>query len=258
MSKILLNSFFLLLAVNVCARSRESGNEPASGSSTPLACDVSTDADAVLRRLSDFYRQAATLQVRSEQVVQVTTPGSTNRVRTCSTIAAARPNRLSIRSQEGTSVRELVSDGNTLTASIPATHHFTEAQAPDSFESLLQDPLAMRSAQFVLHLLADQPYETLMNGVVGTAYVGRERLDGMDVHHLHVVQNDITWDAWVQAHGDPLLMRISVDMSGQAASAGATNVTATETFHDWRINAPLEDQSFTLLHSTVPVRVAAI
>jgi hypothetical protein len=266
MSKLILNGLFLLLTLNVCSRSRGPGNDQSSDASTPAVRNVSTDAETVLRRMSDFYRQAATLQVRSEQVMQVTAPTRCrSSVHTTSTIAAARPNRLSIHSQEGTAVVDLVCDGQTLTTCLPAIDHFTEAEAPDTFESLLQDPLAMRSAQFVLHLLADKPYETLMEGVTGTTYVGRERLEGTDVHHLRMIQDGVTWDAWVQAQGDPLLRQVSVELSGamqqssgRAGSAGEMRMTATETFRDWRVDVPLEDESFTFIPPVDAARVASL
>jgi hypothetical protein len=250
MAKLLLNGFFLLITVNVCSRSIESRVGESADASTVTAVHNAEDVETVLRRLSDFYRQAVTLEVETQQIIRVTTCEMEDCVSSRCAIAAARPNRLSVCSERESTTFHLVSDGERLVTWVPNLDQYSETTAPDSFEPLLQNRMAVRSAQFVLHLLADAPYEMLMEGVIEAGYVGREQIDGADVHHLHMVQKDIEWDAWVQAEGDPLLLQVCVDMSGamqqsDGPEGGSGNMTITETFHDWRINAPLKQQSFT-------------
>lgn len=242
MLKFLLNGFFLLITLNVCSNSIQSRVAETSDA-------VSPNAETVLHRLADFYRRAETLEVESRQTIHVTTGETDECMSSRCAIQAARPNRISIHSEQGTTTLDLVSDGETLVTWVPNLDQYSETTAPDSFESLLQNRQAVRAAQFVLHLLTDAPYETLMEGVTTTGYVGREQLGGTDVHHLHFVQHEVAWDAWVQAEGDPLLLQVSVDMSGALRNVDGQRVvhhgmTITETFQNWRINSPLSRPAF--------------
>jgi thiol-disulfide isomerase/thioredoxin len=107
---------------------------------------------------------------------------------------------------------------------------------------------------FAVQLLADDPYARIMQGVQKTEFAGTDVLDGnQPAHHLKFTQDDADWEMWVAAEGDPVLLKVSTDMSkALAKSAGQLGerfkdmkMVSSEMLHDWKFNAPLDAVAFT-------------
>ncbi len=205
--------------------------------------------------MADFFRQVDALQVQSEQTMRMAIGGMDNRNTSSRTIAAVRPNRLSIRSGKDDSAIDFVSDGETLVTYVPTMNQYMESDAPADIEELLANPLVMGGPgggmpPFVLLLLSEDPYGSMMEGVTETEYVGIELLDGVPAHHVRCLQEQLDWDAWVAAEGDPLLLKVESDLSRSMAQfadqfgGGELQMTMTETFRDWKVNQPPPSESF--------------
>ncbi len=214
-------------------------------------------AEGVVRQVADFYKRADSLAVeveRSQKVGEMAIPMTF-------TVAFRRPNRfaVAVRTKEGGGGPgvfglTVVSDGKTMFTSIPALQKYTEAEAPASFDALpLQgDPIVAGLLQGLMigELCAADPYAKLMEGVKSAKYAGLETIDGARVHHLTFSQDQVDWEMWVPAAGDPVVRRVVVDLSKALANIpGAERfkdrkMVISEDFKGWRIGADLDEAAF--------------
>jgi hypothetical protein len=115
--------------------------QPPAVAATTAPSEPAADPEAVLRRVAEFYKQAQSLQVESDQVMAMTGPGMDNKMSSSRTIVADRPNRLAMRSSESMSAFDFVSDGKELSTYVPALKKYSVSEAPQDFDSLLTNPL---------------------------------------------------------------------------------------------------------------------
>ncbi len=211
-------------------------------------------AEGLVRKLADFFMKAKTVEVREQLVVHVKMQGMDNKMTATRTLVAEKPNHIAVRTEGGMMGVNLVSDGEKLFTYVPAMKTYTEQAAPGSISEIMSDPMMMgmlgSSGPFVLHLLADNPYEQLMEGVTESKNLGRETLDGVDVHHLQFKQEQFDWEMWINAHGDPLIRRVSMDMTKAMAQADNAfqdrelKATFVSSFTDWRLDKPVDAKEF--------------
>lgn len=225
----------------------------------PVAADDSqpdtTDPAEIVGRIADFYKQVQSLQVNSEHVMSISGPGMNNQMTAQREVAVERPNRIAIRTTEGMSSFEVVSDGEELTTSMPMLQRYSTSTAPESFDELLSNPLlagGMMGGQgtFVVQLIAEDPYERIAEGVTEAQYIGTEELNGTQAHHLRFIQDQFDWDMWTPVAGDPVVLQISTDMSkamsqfGGAAQIKDMQMTSIERLTDWTFNATIDAEAF--------------
>lgn len=210
--------------------------------------------EEIVRRVAEFYKATKTLKVREEQVMHVQVQGRDKKTTTHRTTVAEKPNRVAMRSEGGVTDIYLVSDGKKLFTYQALMEMYFEEDAPKSIEDLSVDPMMTAIGgeleALVLRLLGDNPYEMLMKGVTELIYMGRETLDGVDVHHLKFIQDQLEWEMWVNSQGDPLISQVSTDLkqsmtfSGNAFESKEMTVTYFIRFRDWKFNEPLDSKEF--------------
>jgi hypothetical protein len=261
MSRMPIASLWLLASLALSACSSEPAppadapalNQPpvpdAKQADKPAANPTPED---VLQQVADFYSQVKTVEVRIEKAIDMEFNGRSNSAAAQSMVMAERPNRLSLVNSDKNSEVRLVSDGETLTTYIPGMGKYVEAAAPAAFDSLSSDQqflmLAGGMVPVPLLLLSTDSQATLLEGVASLSYVGKEQLQGRSVHHLRGPQTSqsggigIEWDLWVSAEGDPLVRQLRrTTLPGQRIQM---KTVVTETFHDWKFNEPIADETF--------------
>ena len=133
-------------------------------------------AEAVLRRMADYYKKVKSFSVeveREQKIGEMT-------IRSAVNVAIERPNKLAIRGNGAAFGMDVVSDGKTLSVSIPTVKKYIQSNAPASLSDLSSDPMIqgvlMSTLQgtMLVELTAADPYKALMDGVKTSAYVGDE------------------------------------------------------------------------------------
>jgi peroxiredoxin len=210
--------------------------------------------EEVIRSVADFYAAAKTIRVREGQVMHMQMQGMDNKMASNRTVVAEKPKRLAVRSDGGMMGIDLVSDGETLFTSMAMMKTYAEETAPESIEELSANPIftTMGSGMggFVLHLLNDDPYERMMEGVADSKYVGRETLGDVDVHHLSFNQEQFDWDIWINVQGDPIVSQVSMDLSKAMAGADGQfqgqdmKATFVTQFTEWQFDGPVDSSEF--------------
>jgi hypothetical protein len=153
--------------------------------------------------------------------------------------AVARPDKLSLGLKKGVGGATVVCDGTKLYTYVPAAKAYTAEEAPGDVSVLAQQPTL--SMLFVGCLVAENPYDAIMEGVASVRALGSEQIDGTTCLHLKFSQKDFDRDLWVEDGAKPLVHRESLDMSPavpQQAAGGAAGkdvkATMTVTFRNWQ------------------------
>ncbi|MGC8639592.1 MAG: DUF2092 domain-containing protein [Isosphaeraceae bacterium] len=220
------------------------GQEPGQKSAQPGAPTVET----VLRRTTDFYKQARSISAELKRVQKI----GPQTVRMTSSIAFQRPNRFAMRTKGAMGGLDVVCDGKKLYLLLGPLHKYTEAAAPASLDALMSDQIIQGILQGSLlpDLCAAHPYQKLMEGVKSAQYVGEEALDGVKAHHLKFTQEQFDWEMWVAAQGDPLIRRVVLDLTKTLANSPAVaqfknqKLELSEDFKNWQINRGVDEKTF--------------
>jgi hypothetical protein len=210
--------------------------------------------EAVVRRMTDYYRQVKsfTVDVNLEQKPGVAT------FKTTVAVAVKVPNKLAIHTRgfllAGT---DIFSDGKTLTISVGPAKKYYQSKAPASFPEISVDEPAQEMVistlfgTMILEIMDAGPFQPLMERVKTAEYVGEEVLDGAKVQHVKCTQQDaFDWEVWIAAEGDPVIRKVVMDTTKSAANSpnGAQlkgqKLGTVATFKGWKIDAPMDDRTF--------------
>jgi hypothetical protein len=137
---------------------------------------------------------------------------------------------------------DVISDGNKL-YTIAKTHkEYTEEEPFKSMSEAgpkLQLLGLPNSGLLFQNTLTADPYDSLMEGVTSARYVGTDKVNGVEAHHLKFEQPGLKWELWVAATGKPVVLK--------AASLGEGDggkVTTVETYQNWNIDADAAKDAF--------------
>ena len=209
-------------------------------------------AEAVLRRTADYFQKVKSLAVEVDREQKI----GPNVLKNSIAVIVERPNKLVIHTKGGGPGVDMVSDGKTLSVSIPALKRYTQSKAPASLTDASDDPmiqgLLMSSLQgtMLIDLTAADPYKSLMEGVKTSTYVGDEVIDGTKTQHVKCTQDQFDWEVWVAADGDPLLRKVVMDMTKTVANTPAAaqfkgqKLEMIQTFKDWKIDTAPDVKAF--------------
>jgi hypothetical protein len=117
---------------------------------------------------------------------------------------------------------------------------YTEDDAADMAtigQTLLQYGKANTGILFQ-NVLAENPYDALMEGVTKCTYAGKEKVDGEEAHHLKFEQPNLNWELWVATGDKPYVLKV---LSVLEADSGG-KVSTVETYRNWKVDAaPAKD-----------------
>jgi hypothetical protein len=215
-------------------------------------CSRSPTPDAVMRKMAAFYQEAHNVQVASELTTTFKSDDREGKMTQHRSVAIQRPNLLSVTIEKDAGM-ELICDGDKLYTSMPALQSYREAPAPQNCEELLKVAFGGNVlALFPLELMMEDVHAALMAGVTSSTYVGSEKLGGVSAHRLKFSQQDFSWEIWIAADGDPLVLQVATDTSAGFArvseafggARGSMQSTIVERFRNWKIDTELPKETF--------------
>ena len=214
--------------------------------------NVDAQTEAVVRKLSDYFRKAKTLSLTVNRAYQVTGDGLKSEASYVYNIAVARPNRINLAMKSGAQGVTVVCDGKKFYIHMHGRDAYGVEDAPGSLDELFELPLFTRVVgPLFMHdvLLREDPYEQIFEDVASAKYLGKVKLDGRECHHVKFFQDDIDWELWVDAGDRPLPLKAVVDATRSAKRTLGPRYRnikafATFTFEKWQIDTPLPDETF--------------
>ena len=237
-----IGTFSAMLLVVSASCSRQAG---------PQGESAGTEAEETVRRVADLYKNVQSFQVDFTQTFSMEMRGEKDQVVVGSSVVVERPCRMALRAKGGPQSADIVCDGQTLTVYMTARNRYTQMKAPESLTDLLRDPAFTPfggGGPFFLNLLADDPYETIMKGVTSSTYRGQETVGQVRADHLKFTQENLDWELWVAAEGEPVVVQVAIDMSkaiGQLQDqAQGAKLTWVQTYKDWQLDAAVARDAF--------------
>jgi hypothetical protein len=156
-----------------------------------------------------------------------------------------KPNHFSLRTKldgDPKSGPDVVCDGKKLYLQAKKLKQYVEddaADLPTIGQSLLGVGKANTGILFQ-NVLADNPYEALMEGVTKCTYAGKEKVNGEETHHLKFEQPNLNWELWVAAEGKPYVLKVLSVLEGDNGK-----VSTIETYRNWKVDAEPAKDAFT-------------
>ena len=229
-------------------------SQSSSVAAPPAASDKPGDAKVVLKQLAPFYREKTSFQVEVEQKMSMKVGPVNNTMESDTKLTVERPNHFAMRQKNAQMAFDVVSDGEQLSMSIPMLKQYTQTAAPASLDELLANPTIMGGMGGrgpLLDVFADDPYKTLMEGVTGDEYAGREKIGDVETHHLKFAQDQFDWELWVAVGEQPVVVQAAFDMKKSLAASGlgeeqlkGAQFSIVQRYKNWRFDQKLPDDAF--------------
>jgi peroxiredoxin len=230
--------------------------QPKAGAEKP-APKLDPKATEVIRQMCDYFKAAKGLSV--EISYTLTETAGTKKSERTSTVhmTVRRPNLVSVAWELGGAqtvpiTGTLTCDGKNLYVSIPLLKQYTAGKAPEDLGAVFSSkdaiPLVAAVPLFLDNLLVSNPYDTIMEGVLGTSYGGTEEIESAKYHRVRFVQEDSDVEVWVAAGDKPLLLKAMVDATRslkhiEGVPADAQMMLAIR-FEKWAMNPDAPDERF--------------
>jgi peroxiredoxin len=247
-------AIFATVVVGACQRPiAEPISQPAAAGIGVQAAERASAQDdspptpeQILHRMADFYKGLQGFQVKIHRTMHAELQGHVEDLSEQMTLAIQRPNRLAWHVENEGQGIDVVSDGTNLTIHSAELKRYTQEKAPasfqeESFQELSNHPLfgdATGDGIFFLKLLADDPYAAVTQGVGSVSYAGKETVGGKPSWHLKLAQEAFDWDLWIAADGQPVVVRVSHDLTKKLAADGVqadgARLTSTQDFTEWQ------------------------
>jgi outer membrane protein assembly factor BamB len=238
------------------------GHRPAAPPKQPAAepkpAAIDPKGVKVVKEAAGLFKSARSMHAEMAAVTTVT-GAQEQKVDITASVDFKRPNLFALRSQhkdDDTAGLELVVDGQTLYAHGRRLKQYTESKAPGDLDGVGKALTKFGHAatgMLFQNALTEDPAEMLLDGATACDYAGRERVGGIDAHHVKLKQPDLDWEVWVAAEGKPLVLKVVTNVANESVKM----VTA-ETYRNWKIDADPEDAAFKFVPPVGAAKVKAL
>jgi len=183
---------------------------------------IDEKAKSVVENAGKFYRGLDGFHTRMEANIETEVAEQQFKVELVHQIDVERPNKLSlfVESDAQTGATGMVkSDGEQLVIYLSAFNKYLPSEAPETLAELQSNPLVMgitgagNSGVVTLALLAEEPATALLENVTSLEYVGTEKIEDVECHHLAATQEDFDWEIWIETGKRPLVHQFKPDMA---------------------------------------------
>jgi hypothetical protein len=130
------------------------------------------------------------------------------------TAALRRPDRLRLESRGDLINRDLVYDGSTVTLFDHDENAYTQVEFSGTVEEMMDMLLERYGVQTPLADLFAMDRATILDDVEAGRHIGMSRVGEHECHHLAFTQEDIDWQAWIDAGEQPIMRRLVITDKG--------------------------------------------
>jgi len=209
------------------------------------ADDLDKKVVDIVKEVGALHKGAKSLHVQGTIVTTVGEGDKKKETRVAVTIDLEKPNHFALRGtaqDDKNAGATVVSDGKNLFVNPKRLKQYTESDAPSDFSDIgivLQRMGFPNSGLLFQNVLGDDPADLLMQGVTACSHAGKEKVGGVDAHHLKFSQPEFDWELWVAAEGKPFVMKAAVKRSTDDGE-----MTVVETYENWKLDAAPEKDVF--------------
>lgn len=217
---------------------------PAARADDAKKSDLDPKALDLVKQTAALYKGAKSLHAEGTVVTDSDDGGKKQQIKSEAVWDLERPNHFSLRTKLGGDAAaglDVVCDGKKLFVHAKRRKQYTEEAPAENMAAVAQmlPRYARMTGILFLNVLADDPYEALMQGVTSCSYAGKEKVDGTEAHHLKFEQPGLNWELWVAAAGQPVVLKMTSTLEGDNGKA-----TTVETYRNWKIDTTPRKDAF--------------
>ncbi len=244
----------------VCLAAAIVRGEEAGASPAGPGPQVDPRAEKVLRAYAAAVGKAPVVKVLVHSTTTMTAEGFLQKMSTEYLLALKRPDKMALVKQKGMATGgDIVCDGKSLYSYFPPLNKYTVDPAPQKLSDIPQASevwaatmgASMSGLAVAGGLLAEDVYAYLMEDVEKVEYVGKEKLDGVECHHLRFIQARLNADTWFEAGKPTLLRQVTPDLSRFAEQVreempgvGHVEMKMNVKMDHWQVGGDLPDDLF--------------
>jgi len=258
MSKICLIIPAIIITLASCS-STETRQVPLSSENNEVSQHKSTSSGSieqqallVLKQMSDVLSSSPAYTFKALIMKEQVLP-SGQKLQYDSTILVKmkRPNALFVNQISGTKKKAMWYHNTTFTLLDKKNNFYATTQTPDNTEDALDfimenHDINLPLADFVFKDL----YFDVMENVVSGFYVAEVEVNGIKTHHLAFHQEDVDWQIWIDAEGDPVPRKFVITYSNLHSVPQFSAF-----FKDWNLSSNFKTNEFVYQPSTDAVKI---
>jgi len=170
---------------------------------------IDPEADKILKSMSTYLGGLPAFTVSADvdsEIIDLS--GQKLQFSSSVSIVAKPPGKIYVSRQGAFADMEIIFNGKTLTLNGKGLKIYMQLESPgtidDAFDTVqIEIGLDAPGAD----LLSADPYVGLSSGVVSSAYLGTDYVNGVECHNLSFRQSKTDWQLWVQVGDAPLPMK---------------------------------------------------
>jgi len=160
---------------------------------------ISADAETILRAMSDYLGSLQQFSVAYDVDTEIITgEGQKLQYSAGGTILVRRPDGIRVTREGGFASTETLFDGNTLTLFGRKANAYFQLPFEGTIDQAVQEfRIATGMDAPAADLLAANPFDTLVEGVLNGEFVATGQVDGVPCYHIAFREADVDWQLWV-------------------------------------------------------------
>jgi hypothetical protein len=210
------------------------------------ADSIDPEADKILKSMSDYLGGLSAFSMNADidnEIVDLA--GQKLQLSSGSTIIIERPGKLYMHRQGAYADVEIIFNGKVLTIHGKNKNAYLQTKSTGSVDNAfktLENEIGLDAPG--ADLLLANPYPSLSDGIMSSAYLGTAYVNGIECHYLTFRAAQVDWQLWVQTGETPLPMKYVITTKWVT---GAPQYSIR--FRDWNTKPQIEADQFVF---TVP------
>ena len=227
---------------------------------------VDPKAQAVLRKLSEHLQTLRSFSVEMRMSMDAKGPGVKQKYDAEHKLTARKPDKLALISGGGIIGHTIVYDGKTVYTKDPMTGESGTSTPPGDggLDSLSLNYLAPGmphesiAVSIIKALVASDPYPKFLPSGSTLAYLGTQKVDGVECHKLKVgLSVKGSWYLFVNTSEKPLIRRVEPDTSDVPKGMPGMKMELSIDFRGWKLNIECPDKQFQMPSSDEASKVTS-
>lgn len=184
------------------------------------------DAKAILKAMTDYVASQKVISLTYDSSIEVVTP-AVEKIQFTSSgdLLLSRPDKVRATRSGGYASVQLVSDGRTVTLYGENIDSYAQAEAPDSFDKLVDAMRTRLGAELPgADLLLADAFNALSADVIEAKHIGQGVVDGVECEHLAFRNMETDWQLWVEVGAKPIPHKYVITTKGTTGAPQYTLV----------------------------------
>lgn len=187
------------------------------------AAESDSTAQEILSAVTEHLAGQSSFAIEAVVVYKGKVNGDVERLDTRYSIAFKRPAGIMVHAVNSEMEIVFVSDGKEYVRYVPDFGQYMSEPAEMSPAELITTSgfdIIIPALSLLGEMVRDEPYQEGIDSAM-LSYIGEEEVDGVACNRIHYVNDAVSFDMWVERDGEPLVRRITPDMSALEKDLGA-------------------------------------